>query len=219
MIRKMLPANTLVVMMLACAAFAGDMASELRTAFGPKGADSIVAALDAARESGIPVVTLENKVREGIAKGKAYRKIIEAVNVRAACIAQVKKNHAGVLPGNYAGQVFLLEKERYGVQDKEPIGRHDHGPVLQIKPEKRRPEDAIARKNALSTAAGPGPETGQDSRIDKDSGKKAKLEPKERWQDENERRMEAQIEKAEKKAEKNERNIERKMEKKERKSR
>jgi hypothetical protein len=78
------------------------------------------------------------------------------VNVRAACIAQVKKNHAGVLPGNCAGQVFLLEKERYGVQDKEPIGRHDHGPVLQIKPEKRRPEDAIARKNALSTAAGPG---------------------------------------------------------------
>jgi hypothetical protein len=60
---------------------------------------------------------------------------------------------------------------------------------------------------------------GQDSRIDKDSGKKAKLEPKERRQDENERRMEAQIEKAEKKAEKNERNIERKMEKKERKSR
>ena len=57
MIPKMLPANTLVVMMLACAAFAGDMTSELRTAFGPKGADSIVAALDAARESGIPVVT------------------------------------------------------------------------------------------------------------------------------------------------------------------
>lgn len=220
--RSVFPTITLLVM-LACAAIAGDIVSDLRTAFGANGVDSIVAALDAARESGIPVVTLENKVREGMAKGRTCDEIIDAVSIRAGCIVQVKKNNAGVLPDDYSRQVYLLEKERYGVSIKERIGENDHGPALESTSEKlRQPGDAIARKNAPSSAIRVVPRVNMEYQRNQDSsGKAASVATgvKERSLDENEKRIEAMIEKSEKKAEKNEQNIEKKMEKQERKSR
>ena len=221
MIRPMCLANMVVVMMmLACAAIAGDIAGDLRTAFGTNGADSITAALDAARESGIPVVALENKIREGIAKGRTCREILDAMSIRAACLAQMEKDNAGVLPEQYVKQLYRLEKERYGIQVKERLGHRDQQPLPQTMPEKpQRSEDATVRKNAPSPATGVEPQAGMELQRDQDSGMKAKPEPTERTQDENERRIEALMEKSEQKAEKNERNMEKKMEKQERKQR
>jgi hypothetical protein len=222
MIRTFFSAITLMVM-LACATIAGDIAGDLRTAFGANGADSIVAALDAARESGIPVVTLENKAREGMAKGKTCREILNAVSIRATCIVQVKKNHAGVLPDDYSRQVYLLEKERYGVPVDKHIGDNDHGPVSKTTPEQQRqPGNAIARKNAPSSAMRVEPQLNKENQWVRDSsGKATSMVPgaTERSADENERHSEAMMEKSEKKAEKTERNIEKQMEKQERKSR
>jgi hypothetical protein len=222
MIRSIFPAITLMVM-LACAAIAGDITSDLRTAFGDNGADSISAALDAARESGIPVVTLKNKVREGMAKGRKCREILDAISIRTDCIVQVEKNNAGVLPDHYAKQVYLLEKERYGVPAEKHISDNDHVPVSKTESEKQRqPGDAIVRKNAPSSAIRVEPLAGKENQWKQDSsGKAASMASgaKEHRADENEKRLEAMMEKSEKKAEKNERNFEKKIEKQERKSR
>jgi hypothetical protein len=222
---RRLACHTILVLMataLTGGLLAGEIAGDLNNVFGAAGADSLLTALNTARASGIPAEALENKVREGIAKGRSCREILDAVSARTACLAQIKKENAGVLPDQYTKRLYGMERAHYDSSGKELAGIVQRQGQVKANPGTLRQSTKPAvRKTEGSTTTMTEPQAIVEKQPGQDSiakGKSSIAGDMESKADKFELRSEEKMEKAEKKAEKIERNMERKMEKEERKA-
>lgn len=84
-------------------------------------ADSLIAIIADAGHRGLPVMPLENKVREGLAKKRSGPELLAAVNVRSGLLARIRMDNGGTLPEEYMKLLFALEKNRPPLSGKDPF--------------------------------------------------------------------------------------------------
>ena len=77
---------------------------------GGRWEDSLTLVIETARTEGLPVAPLENKIREGRAKGRSAGEIFPVVRTRRALLRQIKAEHNGTVSGEYMHDLF--ERER-----------------------------------------------------------------------------------------------------------
>jgi len=86
-----------------------DLVQKVNNTFGVEGSAPLIEALKKAEDSGIPLGPLENKVWEGLAKGKPFSKIMKAVDIRRGHLSSILARNQGKVPHDFAAQLFSAE--------------------------------------------------------------------------------------------------------------
>ena len=73
--------------------------------------DSLAQLISATRSRGLPVEALENKIREGRAKGRSTREIHSAVHRRQELLAEIREANNNTVPADYMEELFSLEQQ------------------------------------------------------------------------------------------------------------
>lgn len=111
---------TIILVSFVCALDSGTI-SRIQARNGKAVADSLIAIITDAGNSGLPVMPLENKVREGLAKKRPGPELLAAVNARSELLARIRMENGGTLPEEYIKLLFALEKNRPPLSGKDPF--------------------------------------------------------------------------------------------------
>lgn len=95
----------------------------IRSGYGNTVADSLASIITGAGNSGLPVMPLENKVKEGLAKKRSGPELLVAVCARRDLLARIREENRGRLPDDYVKQLFALEKQHPAAAGSGPVSR------------------------------------------------------------------------------------------------
>lgn len=123
--------------------------------------DSLRIIIRTARKNGLPVEALENKIKEGHAKGRSAKEIHSVVRKRETMLSQISKEHHGTLPENYMHELFNREQAIFRKSPRNPrILEKKITPIEKVRHQKRKighpadtPDDDVTTKNKKDVAA------------------------------------------------------------------
>jgi len=110
-ILKIFPKVSIVLWLLFCASFSQGLQRALNQV-NPSARETILEILERAQSNGIPAAFLENKVLEGVAKGKSEEQIIKAMEIRAARLNSIHSKQPAIQSHAYSPILFDLERDQ-----------------------------------------------------------------------------------------------------------
>ena len=81
-------------------------------------ADSLSNVMQSARKNNLPVEALENKIREGRAKGRSSKEIFTVIQKRKTVLSEIAREHNGTVPTNYQRELYTREQPLLQRQSK-----------------------------------------------------------------------------------------------------
>ena len=161
--------------------------------------DSLARVIETSRAAGIPVEPLENKIREGRAKGRSAREILPVVVRRREMLSQIMEENNGTVPGGYMHDLF--ERERtVSVQVVHDPGAE--GDIPSVNSDFRKPVSGAKKRNITSNSEKDASGEIENHRRKTDRLKEMQERKIEKLLEKNERKVNKRMESAEKRMQK-----------------
>jgi hypothetical protein len=161
--------------------------------------DSLAQIINTSRSKGLPVKALENKIKEGKAKGCSTKEIHGVVKKRQHQLMLIKDEHHGSLPDNYMHELFKRER------NSTPAPRAVSGKIKKNTTETARPQTRAQLQHAPPKKVSAPPE--------KPRKKVPQPLPAEKQENRVEKKIEQQVNRAQKRMDKTATKAERRMNK------
>ena len=117
--------------------------------------DSLTQIISTSQNMGLPVAKLNNKIREGHAKGKNAQEIYSVVRIRQAHLLHIRDENNGSLPDGYMRELFNREQKSFHTSKKsEHQVKNTHKNEVSrqhLQPAITTPQQALKNKKSGKT--------------------------------------------------------------------